>query len=177
MNSAERILSHVARTALVLAVLATVSCASRVAPKVAASAPPAVRELPLGVGVTDNIAATHLFARIWDEAAPPPAVRNAVLREGGLSESEIQLLVSSANSFKDGTRALGAQANTIREGIRSKTVEQADGRQQLKELNRSFDELLTKILDQLRDDLGPEGWNKLETLLRDKIAPTIQVSR
>jgi hypothetical protein len=177
VNLAERFLSCVVRTALVLAALAAVSCASRVAPKVAASAPPPVRDLPAGVGVTDEIAATHLFLRIWDAPAPPAAVRNAVLRDGGLSESEIQLLVTSANSFQQGTRTLGAQAQIIHEGLRSKTLERADGIQQLRALDCRRDELLTKILGQLRDDLGRDGWNRLETLLHDKIAPTITVSR
>ena len=127
MNSGERIFSYLARAAIVLAVLASVSCGSRGAPKVAASTPPPVRDLPVAVGVTDEIAATHLFARIWDEPALPAAVRTAVLRDGGFSGSEIQLLVTSANTFKAGTRTLGMQAQIIHEGIRSKTLNQADG--------------------------------------------------
>ena len=98
-----------------------------------------------------------------------------MLRDSGFSGSEIQLLVASANSFRAGTRTLGAQAKTIHEGIRSKQLDQDDGIQRLTALDQSRDLLLAKILDELRGDLGRDGWNRLETLLRDKIAPAIVV--
>ena len=86
------------------------------------------------------------------------------------------MVIHAANAYTKDVASLSREASQLRQDVKSNLVNRAVAVEKFKSLDQQRERILASAFDQLRVELGRDGYYKLETFLNNHVKPTIRLN-